>query len=620
METVLYILLWAHIASGFTALAIGLMVLILKKGNQLHGKLGMIYFISMLIVCITAVFIAGFKYNIFLFTIGIFTFTQIYFGKRSTKNKVQKVNLSDALVIVLGLVNVSIMIFTLNIVLIVFSIISGLQLINQARIFYQVWQQKEIDSQAWLTQHVGFMLGSYIATLTAFLVVNLQHVEPGWLIWISPTIVGSILIAYFIGKIKAQKLKLPVAALVLILFMVIQKNSTAQVYVEGGNTRHRFAQLNLGADYRIYTGQPNYTHQFSSSGSLEKVPLGNQHEMRFIIGGTHFWGHADFFVAIPVWDISKTGFSGNIETGARYYPWRIERNKFRPYIGTSLMPVNFKQGEGTTLVRTKFPLNTGITFTYKNHLLDFGFSWNYQNTNDYYFSTLTKSDFKSPPFTFSIGYKFILETTLSAEKDWQNGNTEKRTTQLASEKKLNGFTLAAGPSSAFFTKKSEHNKVNKPFIDDHKGVAVFADFGLGYYWHQPDLQLNVIWRNYTSEISAYNYSQTASRKSLGVEVFKFISDYHGFAAFIGPVISYEWLNVTDKYEETIEYTGKFQGVKPGITFGWDIRPNRLQQILLRTNLRYFPLMNVTMSSGQKFSFDQLEFNFIQVVIYPGRIF
>ena len=68
---------------------------------------------------------------------------------------------------------------------------------------------------------------------------------------------------------------------------------------------------------------------------------------------------------------------------------------------------------------------------------------------------------------------------------------------------------------------------------------------LGYYWHQPDLQINFSWRSYESEISAYNYSQKASRKSLGFEVFKFISDYHGFAAFIGPIISYEWLDVPD---------------------------------------------------------------------------
>src|SRR5690606_30464416 len=132
-------------------------------------------------------------------------------------------------------------------------------------------------------------------------------------------------------------------------------------------------------------------------------------------------------------------------------------------------------------------------------------------------------------FAFTLGYKFILETTLSAEKDWQSGRTAEITEHLAKEKKLNGFTIAAGPSSAFFTKASAHNLTFKPFIDDHKGIAVFGDFGLGYYWHQPDLQINFSWRSYESEINAYNYSQTASRKSLGFEVFKFISDYHGFA-------------------------------------------------------------------------------------------
>lgn len=618
METLKGILLAIHIVSGFAALFIGVLAIILKKGNRQHRIYGMIFFVSMMLVCVTALSISAMTSNVFLFTVGVFTFTQVYFGKRAVKNKIQKASLADLSVLLLGLMNVAIMAITLNVVLLVFATISLIQLFTQSKFFYLVWSGKEIPSNTWLVQHVGLMLGSYIATLTAFLVVNLQFIKPEWLVWITPSILGGSLIAYFTGKIKKQPLQPKATLIGLLLFFCL--DLTAQVYVEGGNTRHRFAQLNLGADYRIYTGKPNHTYQYSSDGILQKINLGNQHEMRFIIGGTHFWGHADFFVAIPVWDISKTGFSGNIETGARYYPWRIEKNKFRPYIGTSLMPVNFKQGEGTTLVRTKAPLNLGFTFNYKNHLLDFGFTWNYKNSNQYYFSTTDRADFAAPPFAFTLGYKFILETTLSAEKDWQSGRTAEITEHLAKEKKLNGFTIAAGPSSAFFTRASAHNQIFKPFIDDHKGIAVFGDFGLGYYWHQPDLQINFSWRSYESEINAYNYSQTASRKSLGFEVFKFISDYHGFAAFIGPIISYEWLDVTDKYEANIEFTGSFKGIKPGITFGWDIRPNRLQQIVLRTNLRYYPFMNVNMTSGEKFSFDQLEFNFIQVVIYPGRIF
>lgn len=617
METLRTILLVLHILTGFLALFIGLVIIILKKGNQRHRLYGLFYFAGMLVVCSTALALSVILSNIFLFTVGIFTLMQIYFGKRAVKNKSQQASVSDLLMLCVGVMNIGIMVLTLNGVLLVFALISAIQLFNQSRLFYFVWIGREIPSNTWLIQHIGLMLGSYIATLTAFLVVNVQFIRPEWLLWVMPSIIGGTLIAIYTGKIKKRGIGASLAFTGLLLF--VSSESTAQVYVEGGNTRHRFAQLNLGADYRVYAGKPTHTHVVNSEGILEKTTLGNQHEMRLIIGGTHFWGHADFFVAIPVWDISKTGFAGNIETGGRYYPWRIEKNKVRPYIGTSLMPVNFKQGDGTTMVRTKVPLNAGLTFNYKKHLLDFGFTWNYRNSNQYYFTVTDRATYASPPFAFTLGYKYMLETTLSAEKDWLSGKTAVLTEHLSQEKKLNGITLAAGPSSAFFTRTSAHNMKLMPFIDDHKGVAVFGDFGLGYYWHNPDLQVSFSWRSYTSEIQAYTFTQTASRKSLGIEVFKFISDYHGFAAFIGPIVSYEWLKVMDKADEAVQYEGTYNGVRPGITFGWDIRPNRLQQIVLRTNLRYYPSMKVKMNSGESFSFDQLEFNFIQVVVYPGRI-
>jgi hypothetical protein len=58
----------------------------------------------------------------------------------------------------------------------------------------------------------------------------------------------------------------------------------------------------------------------------------------------------------------------------------------------------------------------------------------------------------------------------------------------------------------------------------------------------------------------------------------------------------------------------------GLVFGWDIRPNRLQSWILRTNLRWFPNLNLNVGEAGSVSFDNIEFNFIQLVIYPGRFF
>jgi hypothetical protein len=104
-----------------------------------------------------------------------------------------------------------------------------------------------------------------------------------------------------------------------------------------------------------------------------------------------------------------------------------------------------------------------------------------------------------------------------------------------------------------------------------------------------------------------------------LESFKFLIDYHGFALFAGLNLSYEQFSVHEKEYQNLS-TGTFDGIKPGITFGWDIRPNRLQTWYLRTNLRYFPNLFVTMPGGGSVHFEQLEFNFIQLVVFPGRMF
>lgn len=394
---------------------------------------------------------------------------------------------------------------------------------------------------------------------------------------------------------------------ILFSFLLTSSLLQAQPYVEGGKTRHRFAQLNLGMDFRFFPASQ------SPSG------LKNHAESRIIIGGTHFWGHMDFYVAVPLLSMGKSGFSTGVETGACYFPWRIKHNKIRPYMGVSMLSTQYKQGMGAELIRFNYPLMAGFVFNHNNHLLTLGTGYRYKNSENYYVSRTEATPIKTHAFWVSVGYKFMLETTLSAEKNWQNGKTKRLTDTLAALNRLNGLTLAIGPSSAFFLKSSGHNAHVVPFTDNHK-VTVFPEFGIGYYWHKPDLQINLSYRKMKSEIGAYDFSQVGIRKALSFEAFKFFADYHGFAAFAGLAISYERLSITESDGQNPSGTENYTGIKPGITFGWDIRPNRLQSWYLRTNLRYFPNLNVTMPGGKTIPFDQLEFNFIQLVVFPGRMF
>ncbi len=57
---------------------------------------------------------------------------------------------------------------------------------------------------------------------------------------------------------------------------------------------------------------------------------------RFVIGGTHFWGHADSYMVIlllnrPYVDQKQEiKFSNGVETIFKYYTWRITNRKLRP--------------------------------------------------------------------------------------------------------------------------------------------------------------------------------------------------------------------------------------------------------------------------------------------------
>src|SRR5690606_3825626 len=119
-----------------------------------------------------------------------------------------------------------------------------------------------------------------------------------------------------------------------------------------------------------------------------------------------------------------------------------------------------------------------------------------------------------------------------------------------------------------------------------------------YYFHKPDIQLNVAYRSISSKLSAYDFSQTANSKALTFEAYKFLFDYHGFVPFLGLSVSQEWLNINEKDQQNATQTN-YNGLFPGFTLGWDIRPNRLQVFYLRTKLRYFPKLKCKNEYRQK---------------------
>ncbi|HNY54314.1 MAG TPA: hypothetical protein PKI86_01755, partial [Chitinophagales bacterium] len=86
-----------------------------------------------------------------------------------------------------------------GIVFVVFGFIS-------LRFVYTDWQNytgKAKEKNYWLLAHLQRMTGAYIASLTAFLVVN--KILPGIIVWLLPTVILTPLIIAWTRKYRVEK-------------------------------------------------------------------------------------------------------------------------------------------------------------------------------------------------------------------------------------------------------------------------------------------------------------------------------------------------------------------------------------------------------------------------------
>lgn len=197
MEPIARILLLLHIIAGMTCLLSGILAILSKKGRKIHAISGNTYFYAMFTVIITALVLSLYRSNLFLLLIASFSFYMTWAGVRSIRNKSLKANYLDWFFLVVAALTAVTMILTFNLVLIVFGSLLTVNVIQETTTFLKARKAQLEKTNKWLIRHIGMMLGSFIATTTAFLVTNVQDFNPAWLPWLAPTIVGSPLIAYY---------------------------------------------------------------------------------------------------------------------------------------------------------------------------------------------------------------------------------------------------------------------------------------------------------------------------------------------------------------------------------------------------------------------------------------
>ena len=208
METLIPGMRWLHIAAGTLALFVAPAAMLTAKGGRAHRRLGKLYFWSMSVTALTAVLLALWRPTVFLALLAVFSFYMAFAGYRSLFHKrpdrgdratpldwtAATITMAASVGMVVQGVSASVTVRQpLGLVPIVFGVL-GVVLAGKDLLAFS---RPPSDPTAWWFNHMSGMLGSYIAAVTAFSVVNFTFL-PTAVRWLWPTALGVPLIVFWI--------------------------------------------------------------------------------------------------------------------------------------------------------------------------------------------------------------------------------------------------------------------------------------------------------------------------------------------------------------------------------------------------------------------------------------
>jgi uncharacterized membrane protein len=214
MDAFVRFTLWIHILAGTVALVVAPIALLTLKGGPTHRRWGKVYFWAMAVVAATALVVGYWRSLLFLMLIAVFSFYFALSGYRVLYRKRpdlgQRASSLDWAAAVIAL--------TASVALIVLGFTQPIRTFQRlstvAKVFgfvgltiagLDVWQflSPPEDKRAWWYKHMANMIGSYIAVVTAFSVVNFLFL-PTTLRWLWPTMIGTPAIAIWITYYKRR--------------------------------------------------------------------------------------------------------------------------------------------------------------------------------------------------------------------------------------------------------------------------------------------------------------------------------------------------------------------------------------------------------------------------------
>ncbi|MGB1868722.1 MAG: hypothetical protein ACPHLL_05505 [Porticoccaceae bacterium] len=196
------ILLPMHIGAGIFALVASLLAVLSTKGKKLHIQSGRIYFWGMLGIFVTAIPMALISGNQFLFITAVFSFYLAFAGIRFARNRsgipatIDWIAVSLMLLSGAGMWLLAVLHLMDNNPDFIVPVVFGTLALALGYRDYRSHKNETAKGPQRIASHLSNMLGGTIAVITAVLVVNI-NMQPGWLLWILPTLVITPLIIWW---------------------------------------------------------------------------------------------------------------------------------------------------------------------------------------------------------------------------------------------------------------------------------------------------------------------------------------------------------------------------------------------------------------------------------------
>lgn len=404
----------------------------------------------------------------------------------------------------------------------------------------------------------------------------------------------------------------------------------SQEYLIEGRKRLNFAQtyFELGAQY--YPAFDAFSSATQAPNGYEQVRNTATTLANLQIGGIHFWGHADFYISIPLAGLGqkrKDPFQLNesVVTGARLMPWTYRHGRITPYIGTAWAIRNYQQAGPDSLQTPLITKNTlrfdaGLVYGRPHFLFRMGVLAQTARTLAYPVNKTHFENIRLPALSPFVALAYTFESTKTKGMDAINQQLNAYpgfSSPNLKNKATSGWFVGIGASTCWVLSVSARNVALYPFLNQRSVSRTYADVAMGYHFSGIGLATALSWRNIVYKQHGYGVEQNLRRNAIVFESYKFLLDYHGFTPYFGVGIGLDHYTFREQNDEHTTDVRKSMFSKC-LIFGWDILPGKTRQAwVLRTNLRWFPFETLPINSYEH-RLNQLEYNVIQLVWYPGR--